>query len=328
MQNNNESTAYKRFLNGAYSYDEAESFFSGIEDPACKQAVEKMAVEIWEETAIGSSCTPSEKERYKQEARSLLKRISTRNGLPLKRILQAVGSAAAVIAITLSLFHLLNRANDAGITYTEIHASSGEKKQFLLPDGSTVVLNACSQLRYPVEFSDSPRQRSVILKGEAYFDVAGDAAKPFIVTAEHFNVHVLGTAFNVKSYETDDLVGVNVERGKVKIEMQGASVQLTAHERITVNTVSGDFNKQRDYGEAAVWRKGWLRFNHTPIRDVARELERVYSCRIVFREGQEFDNLISGEHDNQSLESVLRSLEFASGITFKKENNQIVLYKK
>lgn len=327
MQKNNKRITFRHFLNGVYSCDEAESFFSDIKDSANRQTVENMTVEIWEETTIQPSCTHIEKERYKQEARLLLKRIKKRNAPHVKQVLLVTGSVAAVIAIILTFSYLFNGKNNAVTAYTEIHTGFGEKKQFLLPDGSAVVLNSCSQLSYPVKFVNC-RQREVKLQGEAYFDVAKDAAKPFIVATGYFDVRVLGTAFNVKSYETDDLVAVDVERGKVKVEMQGASVQLTAKEQMTVNTLSGDFNKQKNYSEAAVWRKGWLRFNHTPIRDVVRELERVYNCRIIFSEGQEFNNLISGEHDNQSLESVLQSLEFASEITFKKENNQIVLYKK
>ena len=77
----------------------------------------------------------------------------------------------------------------------------------------------------------------------------------------------------------------------------------------------------------ALWRKGSLRFSSTPVRDVAKELERMYNCRITFAEGQEFNNLISGEHDNKNLEAVLQSSEYTSGILYKKEGNQVLLYK-
>ena len=61
---------------------------------------------------------------------------------------------------------------------------------------------------------------------------------------------------------------------------------------------------------------------------MAKELERVYNCQITFASGQEFDNLITGEHDNKSLESVLKSIEFISDINYKKEGRNILLYKK
>lgn len=73
--------------------------------------------------------------------------------------------------------------------------------------------------------------------------------------------------------------------------------------------------------------KGSLHFHQTPLADVARELERRYNCRISFREGQSFDNLISGEHDNQDLETILESLHYICGINYEKENENIILYK-
>lgn len=325
MQNKN--ITFRRFLNNAYTCDEAEGFFSAIKDSANRRTVDNMAAEVWEETAGQPSCTLIEKENYKQEARLLLKRIEKRKPIVLKRALWIASSAAAMLAIIFSLSHLLKDTSEINQGYTEIYTGFAEKKQFLLPDGSMVVLNACSQLRYPTKFTHR-KQRDVVLQGEAYFDVAKDAVKPFIVSTRHFEVQVLGTAFNVKSYNTDVFTSVDVERGRVQVEMPDAMMKLNAREQMTVNTLSGEFNKQKDNRETAVWRKGWLRFNSTPVRDVARELERVYNCRIVFREGQEFNNLISGEHDNQSLESVLQSLEFASGVTYKKEDNQILLYKK
>ena len=70
-----------------------------------------------------------------------------------------------------------------------------------------------------------------------------------------------------------------------------------------------------------------MRFNSTPIRDVAKELERMYNCRITFTQGQEFNNLISGEHDNKSLEAVLQSIGYTSGIHYKRSGDQVLLYK-
>ena len=82
-------------------------------------------------------------------------------------------------------------------------------------------------------------------------------------------------------------------------------MRLTAKEQVLINTVSGEYSKKKEERGVAVWIKGSLRFNSTPIRDVAKELERVYNCQITFASGQEFDNLITGEHDNKSLSPYL-----------------------
>lgn len=245
MQNNKDKTTFRHFLNDTYSYEEAERFFSQVKDADNRRTTADMAFEVWEDAIRTTTCSLLENERYKQEARILLKRIGKKNIRPLKPVLRTVGSVAAVIAIIFSLSYLFLQTNSEDEIYTETGTGFGEKRELLLPDGSAVVLNACSKLCYPVDFSHS-RQRKVVLSGEAYFDVAKDVAKPFIVNAGHFDVHVLGTAFNVKSYETDDLVAISVERGKVEVEMPEASVRLAANEQMTVNTVSGDFNNVKN----------------------------------------------------------------------------------
>ena len=106
-----------------------------------------------------------------------------------------------------------------------------------------------------------------------------------------------------------------------------AMMRLKANEQMVCNTSSDVFNKQRMEHEAATWRKGFLYFDRTPMSDVVNTLERLYGCRIRLAPDQTFDNLISGEHDNPNLESVLQSIEFTSGIHYRKEGNDILLYK-
>ena len=118
-----------------------------------------------------------------------------------------------------------------------------------------------------------------------------------------------------------------MESGKVQVGLPEAMMRLRAKEQVLINTVSGEYNKRREERTMAVWRKGNLRFNSTPIHDVAKELERMYNCRITFAEGQNFDNLISGEHDNKSLDAVLQAVEYTSGIHYKRMGNMIQLYK-
>lgn len=165
------------------------------------------------------------------------------------------------------------------------------------------------------------------LEGEGYFRVYHNEKQPFIVNTRHFDVRVLGTCFNVKSYSSDEVVSVDVESGKVQVDLPEAMMRLRAKEQILINTVSGEYNKRHEERAVAVWRRGSLRFNSTPIRDVAKELERMYNCRITFTQGQEFNNLISGEHDNKSLEAVLQSIGYTSGIHYKRSGDQVLLYK-
>lgn len=255
----------------------------------------------------------------------MLKHIEHKKRTWFRRVMTIAASVAAVIAIVTGSISYFRYMSEQQITFAEISTSFGEKKRVELPDGTILVLNSCSQVRYPDSFQGDIRK--VELEGEGYFRVAHNEDMPFIVQTKRLDVRVL-TRFDVKSYSTDEIVSVSVESGKVQVDLPEAMMRLTAKEQVLINTVSGEYSKKKEERGVAVWIKGSLRFNSTPIRDVAKELERVYNCQITFASGQEFDNLITGEHDNKSLESVLKSIEFISDINYKKEGRNILLYKK
>lgn len=219
----------------------------------------------------------------------------------------------------------LNYVSNQQISYLEASTSYGEHKEVILPDGTVLTLNSCSRVRYPNRFVVD--ERRIELEGEGFFQVSRNENQPFIINTHFFDVRVLGTSFNVKSYSSDETVMVDVESGKIQVDMPEAMMRLTANEQVRINTVSGEYSKEREKHAVAVWRGGALRFDATPIHDVAKELERMYNCRITFAQGQSFENLISGEHDNKSLEAVLQSIEYSSGIHYKVSGQNVLLYK-
>ncbi len=323
--NKDKTTVIHRFLNGTYTVDEAYAFLEESNDPVNKDIIEEAAFSVWEESQFLEKTGDPLNKEYKEEAYTILKDIEKKKKRSLKPLFLVAGSIAVAIAVIFSFFRLYEGVSRQDIYYECIETTYGERKDITLPDGSMVTLNSCSRLRYPAKFTQQARE--VMLQGEAFFDVARDPDRQFVVTAGQFCVKVLGTAFNIKSYYNDEITSVKVDRGKVQIEMPEATMRLSAQERVEVNSLRGTIKKHQDLYETAGWRKGCLYFDATPIQDVARELEREYNCSIVFQEGQEFDNLISGEHDNQSLESVLQSLEYISGIKYNKDNYHILLYK-
>jgi ferric-dicitrate binding protein FerR (iron transport regulator) len=127
--------------------------------------------------------------------------------VPLKkkrrRFIYIGAAAAAVIAIAFIIFADKGNA-PARSAQQEIVAQKGSKTRTLLPDGSTVWLNAGSKIIYPSSFNASVRE--VTLQGEAFFDVVKQPGRPFIVHAADINIKVLGTAFNVKSYDEDKTI--------------------------------------------------------------------------------------------------------------------------
>lgn len=327
MKKDTEKKQMRRYLNGTYMTLEVDELHDTLRDALMDDnGLEEVAAEVWEEAADARRTSVfAEKESYK-EAQRLLTRLKHRRIQLFKRFSYvAAGIAASILLVFLGIYGA-SYQEEPNVQMAQLTTNFGERREVVLADGSRIVLNACSTLEYPEQFTGDTRE--VKLNGQAFFDIAHKEDQPFFVETGKFHVEVLGTAFDVKSYAEDEIVSVEVQRGKVEVTLPEATLRLKKEEQILMNTVSGEFNKKRGNKEVATWRKGSLCFNHTPIKDVARELERVYNRDIRFSEGQEFTNVITGEHDNQSLESVLESLHYVSGLNYRTEaDGSIVIYK-
>ena len=317
---------WRRYVDGLYTKDDVQLLKDELNsDSSDYRLLDSLSAEVWEESAVQQPYTDLEREKYKKEARMLLKCLEHKKPAWRRRILYATAGIAALLCLVLGSVGYLRYLERQQLTYLEASTSFGEHKDVRLPDGSMLTLNACSRVRYPDRFAG--KERRIELEGEGFFRVQRNEAQPFIVRTRFFDVRVLGTSFNIKSYATDELVSVDVESGKVQVDLPEAMMRLAANEHVQINTQSGEYSKQREAHAVAVWRERSLRFDATPIHDVAKELERMYNCRISFAADTEFDNLISGEHDNKSLEAVLQSIEYTSGIHYRLSGNEVLLYK-
>lgn len=279
--------------------------------------------EAWEESRQQVT-TVSEHEQFRQEARSLLKQVNRHRRSRWHRPAMTVVGIAAMFCLVFGGIRLWNALNEPPVSRLVVSTGIGERRKVLLPDSTHVWLNACSRLHYPSRFTGKNRQ--VELQGEAFFQVKRNEAQPFVAIAGEMQVRVLGTAFDVKAYDTDRRSSVMVESGRVQVEMPGDIVCLSANEQLCLNKESGAVEKRNDTSDVAAWRSKRLRFDKTPLYDVTKELERIYGCRIYLERGASFESFISGSHDNESLEAVLQSLQQAAGITYRLKDENVYLY--
>ena len=163
---------------------------------------------------------PEGKERVRRKLDSILAACPAPNSPPrsgnLRRwrwSLRIIEYAAAVAAVVLAL-HYRHQANTPR-EWVEVYAGMGERREIVLPDSTHVWLNAGTKLIYPKQFNRSMRQ--VYLSGEMFADVRRDEDRPFIVSADRLEVKVLGTQFNLKSYQEDAKSEVSLVRGKVSV---------------------------------------------------------------------------------------------------------------
>ncbi|GHT23462.1 anti-sigma factor [Bacteroidia bacterium] len=280
----------------------------------------------WIEAEKYAATTFQQKVEYQAEAAALLRKINPKKAVHL-HFRQAMSIAASLLILISAGFGIYkyNPVSPTEVLYSDVSTSYGETKIVTLPDGTTVTLNACSHISYLNKFAGG--ERRVRLEGEAYFQVMRNEKQPFVITTNQFDVNVLGTEFNVKAYHNDAIHTIDVNSGKVQVEMPEATIRLVAEEHLAVDLLGSSYSKYKEPQAVVGWRKGELHFNRAPIRDVANELERIYHCTIEFAPGQAFDNRISGEHANPNLEAVLQSIEITSGIHYKLEQHKVLLYK-
>lgn len=193
-----------------------------------------------------------------------------------------------------------------------------------LGDGSKVWLNADTKMVYPPVFSNNSRE--VYLSGEAFFNVATDAERPFIVHLAQGTVKVLGTSFNIRAYENEP-VQTSVTTGKVAfIPKQGINGQLpdtvfiTPDEKVIYRHTLGDVVKETTSGEDdRAWTEGRLVFKDAALEDICLELERTFGKKVLFESEQPRSYRLTGSFKDNNLQEIMyylsKSKSFKYSIT-------------
>lgn len=197
----------------------------------------------------------------------------------------------------------------------------GGQYSVLLPDGTRAWLNAASSLRYPAAFGNG--ERVVELRGEAYFEVVGDVARPFLVRLqESGEVRVLGTRFNVKSYGGEETGEVTTVEGSVEVRSGGEHVRLERGEQARMGVEGLRMKAGVDTAEVLGWKQGWFIFHDASIENIMRQVERWYGVEVVYegKTGQLFNaRILRGE----PLHRLLHLLELNGYVHFRIQNRRV-----
>jgi biopolymer transport protein ExbD len=216
--------------------------------------------------------------------------------------------------------------------YNTISTPMGGKFKVILPDGSLVLLNAASTLKYPVHFDE--KLRKVSFTGEAYFEIAKleDKRKkrvPFYVYSNDQIVEVLGTHFNINSYDYEEYSKTTLLEGSVKIinEKSAAPAKILKPGQQAV-IKRGDVQTKimiADEAQALAWKDGYFLFKKTNIKDVVNELERWYNVDIQYEEAMEFENITGYISRNVKISSVLKMLQLSGIVNYEINGNKIII---
>ena len=206
----------RRYLDDMYTQEEARGLLSRLKDDIHAPMLDELATDVWKEAAMEELTTGMEREKYKEEASRLLKRIEHKKRTWFRRIVLTVASASAVVLLIFGGINLLGYMDKRQISYLEASTSYGESRQIRLPDGTQLILNSCSRVRYPNSFVEDERQ--IELEGEAYFKVKSNPRWPMYITCKNnVVVQVVGTEFNLTTYANDDNIKLLLVSGKLDI---------------------------------------------------------------------------------------------------------------
>ncbi len=192
-----------------------------------------------------------------------------------------------------------------------------------LSDGTRVFLNSETTLRFPFYFSGETRE--IFIEGEAYLEVAEDARKPFIVHTPLTHIHVLGTRFNVNTYDKG-VVRTSLVEGKVLLQTENRKpLQLLPGQEAAYSEAKGFITTMFDASEVLAWREGVFYFQHQPLEDLSGIISRWFDIEVVFEEENLARHPVSGMIEKGHLEEFLHDLNKTSGIDYTLDDRILTL---
>jgi transmembrane sensor len=271
--------------------------------------------------------------------------------------IQILKLAAIVIPIfllggILSYFILGNKPATENTTYTEIRAPYGARTEVVLPDGSTVWLNAGSNIKYMNTFNRDNRE--ITLHGEAYFKVAKNAGLPFDVKTGELSIQAVGTEFNVKSYDDEDIIETTLVEGKIaikQVQKHKGSVFLEPHQQAVymkdnrnltvrsmteVKEVKPEVLKFRkgiiyiaekvDPQPIVAWKDNRLILKGEELSSLVIKLERKYDVSFVFASEKLKAFRFSGTLENETLTQVLDVIKLSAPLEYKLQGKTVLIF--
>ncbi|UII24278.1 FecR family protein [Fulvivirga ligni] len=317
-----------KYLNNELSHEEWEELRQWLE----KSDLNKTTLNNLKSFTSNIDQEADELEQVVWHELSALTNIQDRPLKPAVSLWRYARVAAALLIIGVIGIIAYQASRKEPVTYVKEvallvkEAPLGTKVTTKLPDGTVVTLNAGSKISYPEVFSNESRR--VQLTGEAFFEVTHQPQKPFYVAFANSEVKVLGTSFNIRTYQNEGTSSVSVATGKVSFKTSNDQLILTPLEMGVHNLSSSELlKKEVDELEAFGWTKKILYFNHAPFNNVIKELERWYGVEFEINGNFEPLGPFSGEFRNEPLSQVLMGLSHIYHFEFAIDDKKVTLNK-
>ena len=304
-----------KFFAGAATLEEKEAIMHWMEsDPGNKQFLLK------ERKLYNAVLLHGEDKQVQQQA--------GRQQYFLRRGVARFLRVAAMIVVAFGLGYFWQSEKTEGpIAMQTISVPAGQCVNVTLPDGSNIWLNAQTTIQYPVSFNKENRQ--VKLDGEAYFDVAKDSKRPFIVNTKECSVEVLGTKFNIDAYSSRDKFETVLMEGSVKVSMLDdptQAVSLKPNNKVYRSNGKLLTQKVSNY-ERYRWKEGLICFVDEPFKVVMEDFEKFYGLTIVVNNQKATQYLYTGKFkQTDGVDYALSLLQKNIHFTYQRDRENHIVY--
>lgn len=210
------------------------------------------------------------------------------------------------------------------VVFNSISTPRGGQYAVTLPDGTEVWLNAASSIRFPTAFAGS--ERRVVITGEAYFEVAPDAAMPFIVQVNTAEVQVLGTHFNIMAYQEEGALKTTLLEGTIRFTSGGSATMLKPGQQAGLGK-DGRLNVKSNINtdDVVAWKNGMFHFEGTDIRAVMRQFSRWYDVEVTYSDTPLNELFHADIPRSATLQEALKALELTGKVRFGINGKNIVV---
>ncbi|MHB2148704.1 FecR family protein [Calditrichota bacterium LG25] len=342
--------SFQRWLSGNGSKEDNERWAKWLKEDPQNEALYKQALNLWQTAQFKSYPLPD----VQNELEKLLIRLnlhsdksktmhdgSRSNILPMNKksfwkLGAAVISAAAVLLI---VFHLNIRILNVsfGDEFTTVTTNYGQRITLRLDDGSKIILNSNSTLKYPKKITPDTR-RELYLHGEAYFEVTRKPAGPqqeFTVSTDEGLISVIGTSFTVSSRKQQTKVALL--KGVIKVIARdksdnskkiSASIILKPGQCLRFSQNAKVLKPQNNISSLqASWWKDQLILNNTSVEEIVVRLKETYGVDVEIKDRKLLKKTITGSIENNSLDFIIETLSSVLQIPVRVEGNKVIFEK-
>ena len=239
-----------------------------------------------------------------------------------------IAVACIIIVLGLVNYRMNDKQKQLSTQNFTVLAEKGQRAFITLPDSTKVWLNSDTKISYPADYG--LKERNVTLVGEAYFEVAKNPDKRFIVEAKGMQVEALGTSFNVNAYQNDNKIIASLFSGSVRVSYDRHVAILEPHESIRVDLLNRSFSRYKDESmqNIALWRKNEITFDGESLEEITHIMSRLYNTTICIEDESLKKVCYIGTIRNNNLENFIDIINLTTPVVYENKGDTVFLRKR